>query len=147
MDMLHNVQVALTESQGKLTADEELAQQDYTKVVADKEQEIKQMEAEIIDKRGQLEATIKKIADSEDFIVRRTNDRNEFTNEFESENKDYEAYVKFYEDLIAEFAKEQAACREALDILGSAEFAGYISERMGQKVVIGTNQGSGVTVN
>jgi phage shock protein A len=69
MDMLHNVEVALQDSQKKLTADEETAQADYTKLVADKENEIKQFEAETIDKRGQLEATEKKIAQTEAFIV------------------------------------------------------------------------------
>lgn len=147
MDMLHNVEVALQESQKKLTADEELAQVDYTKLVADKETEIKQFESETIDKRAQLESTDKKIAATEAFIVARQYDSVQFNKELVSENQSYEDYVKFYNDLMVEFAKEQAACREALEILNGAEFAGYISDRMQQDKVIGTNQGSGVSVN
>jgi hypothetical protein len=98
--------------------------------VADKETEIKQFESETIDKRGQLETTEKKIAATEAFIVARQYDSVQFNKELVSENESYDNYVKFYNDLIAEFAKEQAACREALEILNGAEFAGYISDRM-----------------
>lgn len=92
--------------------------------------------------------TIKKIADNEQFLAQRKNDVIEVTKELESENTSYENDTKIYEDLMAEFVKEQETCQLALDIVKGADFAGYISDRVSQKgQVIGTNQGSGVKVN
>lgn len=48
----------------------------------------------------------------------------------EDENTSFELATKQYEELVAEFNKELAACQEALDLLNSSEFASYIGERM-----------------
>jgi hypothetical protein len=64
------------------------------------------MEAETIEKQGQLASTEKKIADSEAFIAARTNDGIEFKKALDNENTSYEEYCKVYEDLMKEFQKE-----------------------------------------
>lgn len=52
LDMLHNVSESLKATQTRITAEENAAQEDYTKLVKAKEEEIKQYEADIIDKQG-----------------------------------------------------------------------------------------------
>lgn len=52
LDMLHNVSESLKATQTRITAEENSAQEDYTKLVKAKEEEIKQYEADIIDKQG-----------------------------------------------------------------------------------------------
>lgn len=74
LDMLHNVSESLKATQTRITAEENSAQEDYTKLVKAKEEEIKQYEADIIDKQGQLASTIKKIESSQAFLVARRND-------------------------------------------------------------------------
>lgn len=130
LDMLHNVSESLKTTQGRLTAEENAAQEDYTKLVKAKEEEIKQYEADIIDKQGSLAATIKKIETSEAFLVARKADAISFTKELESENTSYENDTKIYEDIMAQIAKEDAVCREALSIVQGAEFADYIADRV-----------------
>jgi hypothetical protein len=98
-----------------------------------------------------LEATIRKIESNEQFLATRKVDLVDFTKTLEIENVNYEHDTKVYEDLIQEFGKEVTACNEALDILRSAEFSGYLADRMSQKgQVIGTHADagqSGIRVN
>lgn len=70
----------------------------------------------------------------------------EFESAIVTENKNYEVATAAHEDLIAELEKELHACNEALDILKSAEFAGYLADRInnaGKGPVIGSHADTG----
>jgi hypothetical protein len=70
----------------------------------------------------------------------------EFEEAIVTENRNYEIATEAHEDMIAELEKEESACHEALDILKSAEFSGYLADRLnnaGSLGVIGSHADTG----
>jgi hypothetical protein len=88
MDKMHEVQDSLRESLEKLNADEEQAQEDYENLVKQKESEIRGYEAEQIEKKGQLEATIRRIEQNEAFLSTRESDLAEYQDQAPKETQD-----------------------------------------------------------
>lgn len=128
--MLNDVRESLKASVEKFTAEEEQAQADYDALVVEKNGEIRAFEASIIEKKGQLAATERRIEINEAFVEQRKADLADFQSALATENRNYEIATEAHNDLIAELEKEQTACHEAVDILKSAEFAGYLADRI-----------------
>ena len=145
-DMMVEVKQNLEDNIVRFTEEEEQAQTAFDDEVAQKEAEINSMNVELLEKNGQLDATNNKIEENQNFIVIRQGDVVSYTSELEAEEHSYEVDTENYNDLMAEFQREQDACHEALAILESAEFAGYLDERLGMDTVIDQPQGD-VPVN
>lgn len=147
-ELLNKVREQLVTAIATLNGEEEANQKNFEADIKQKNQDLAQYNIDLNDRKKTLENTILNIAAQEAFVVQRNYDLNNFRKELENENTAFEIATKQYEDLVAEFNKELAACQEALDFLSSSEFASYIGERMSQKVVIGTAAKAGdTTVN
>lgn len=146
-DMLFDFQTKLEASLQKEHDDEAEMTRKFEEMVQTKENEIMMFTTEIATKTADLERVLNQILEAQDFIARRTLDKSEFESDIEKENQSYENLTNIYNDTIAQLNKELAACTEALSVLSSAEFAGYLSDRISSDRVIDTNHGSGIAVN
>jgi len=104
------------------------------------------MKIQLENKSEDLEKTKDQIANAEAFLAQRERDLKLYEDDLANEEAKYQHDTDVYNDLVAEFNIELDACNEALSLLNSSEFAGYLSNRMSQDVVIDKAHGSDVEV-
>lgn len=153
-DALKNVQNLIIQVSNNLEeslrtseAEEVAAQEAHVKDIENKENEITSATRQVTDKSAELETTERRIVESQDFIVLRNSDLAQYKGDLENENNNFDATTRNYEALVAQFQSESAACAEALSILETAEFAGYIGDRMGADVIYNQPHGEGIKVD
>jgi hypothetical protein len=77
-----------------------------------------------------LEATNRKIAENEKYLVVRKNDLAGYQADLQAENDSYSHDTEVYNDLRSELQRELDTANFALNTIESGDFAGYVSERM-----------------
>ncbi|CAD8096912.1 unnamed protein product [Paramecium sonneborni] len=123
IDALNEFRNSIVEAMNDLSKQEQINQQEFLERLDQLEDEHHEFQKQISQAQVDLDATIQKLNDSNQFLIQKQADRIQYQQQLDLENETYAVDIDIYNQISTELERELPIAEQGLSLINSADFS------------------------